>query len=234
MSFALKDVTRRKRRHNRDLHDVGYFLRRCLMRIRTTVSTCALATTLAFSPAIGTAAEKTRNVATARINSSSISIDNFGQVNATYYRGAQPNGQDYADLAALGIKTVIDFQQDGSATEARLVESVGMKFYRIPMTTHEPPTSKELALFLQLVNDPANQPVYVHCAGGRHRTGLMTAVYRMTRDGWTATQAFSEMKQYHFGADFLHSEFKQFVYAYRPEPERTTPLQPVVATAVVK
>jgi hypothetical protein len=31
-----------------------------------------------------------------------IRIDNFGQVNANYFRGAQPKGRDYADLAALG------------------------------------------------------------------------------------------------------------------------------------
>jgi tyrosine-protein phosphatase SIW14 len=82
------------------------------------------------------------------------------------------------------------------------------------MTTHETPSAAKLAQFLELVNDPANQPVYVHCQGGRHRTGVMTAVYRMTKDGWTADRAFAEMKQYKFGADFLHSEFKDFVYAY--------------------
>jgi hypothetical protein len=42
----------------------------------------------------------------------------------------------------------------------------------------------------------------------------MTAVYRMTHDGWTADQAFKEMKQYKFGSDRLHPEFKQFVYGY--------------------
>jgi tyrosine-protein phosphatase SIW14 len=84
---------------------------------------------------------------------------------------------------ALSVKTVIDLQEDGNVTEGQLVESAGMKFYRIPMTTHEAPTREELTLFLRLVNDPANQPVYVHCAGGRHRTGVMTAVYRMTHDG---------------------------------------------------
>ena len=76
-------------------------------------------------------------------------------------------------------------------------------------------------MFLQLVNDPANQPVYVHCAGGRHRTGVMTAVYRMTSDGWTADRAFKEMKDYKFGADFLHPEFKKFVYGYRLEPKES-------------
>jgi len=145
------------------------------------------------------------------------SIENFGAVNEHYYRGAQPAGQAYADLAASGVKLVIDLQEDGLASEPAFVQGAGMKFVRIPMNTRVAPTSEQVALFLQLVNDPANQPVYVHCAGGRHRTGVMTAVYRMTQEGWTADRAFQEMKQYRFGADFLHPEFKRFVYAYHPE-----------------
>jgi tyrosine-protein phosphatase SIW14 len=146
------------------------------------------------------------------------SIDNFGTVNERYYRGAQPVGRAYADLAASGVKLVIDLQEDGLASEAEFVQKAGMKFARIPMNTRIAPTSDQVALFLKLVNDPANQPVYVHCAGGRHRTGVMTAVYRMSQDGWTAAKAFQEMKQYRFGADFLHPEFKRFVYAYNPSP----------------
>jgi protein tyrosine/serine phosphatase len=92
-----------------------------------------------------------------------------------------------------------------------------MNFIRIPMTTHAAPTPEQVAQFLKLVDDPANQPVYVHCQGGRHRTGVMTAIYRIAREGWTADRAFAEMKQYKFGADILHSEFKRFVYAYRPD-----------------
>ena len=197
---------------------------------RRTLIVCALATSIAFPTAIGTAAEKSESVGASSSNDARISIDNFGRVNATYYRGAQPKGREYADLAALGVKTVIDLQEDGDVTEGQLVESAGMKFYRIPMTTHQAPTHEELALFLRLVNDPANQPVYVHCAGGRHRTGVMTAVYRMTHDGWSADQAFREMKQYKYGADFLHQEFKQFVYGYRAGPDRRAPPPAVVAT----
>jgi len=63
-------------------------------------------------------------------------------------------------------------------------------------------------------------PRFPCCVGGRHRTGVMTAAYRMTGEGWTADQAFKEMKQYNFGADFLHPEFKAFVYGYRPQPVR--------------
>jgi tyrosine-protein phosphatase SIW14 len=191
----------------------------------------ALTATLALSPALGLAAEKSQSAASSQARTR-ISIDNFGQVNAGYYRGAQPDPDDYDDLAALGVKTVIDLQRDGIAGEQKQVEAAGMTFHRIGMTTREAPTKEQLTSFLKIVNDPANQPVYVHCAGGRHRTGVMTAVYRMHHDGWEAEQAFKEMKQYKFGADFLHPEFKRFVYAYQVEPVRPAP--PVLATAVLE
>ena len=157
------------------------------------------------------------------VNTAAIRIDNFGRVNQGYYRGAQPEGRDYADLAALGIKTVINLTSDDAQTnEGSMVEQARMAYVEIPMTTHEAPTAAQLAKFLSIVTDPANLPVYVHCVGGRHRTGVMTAAYRMNEDGWTADRAFSEMKQYKFGADFLHPEFKQVVYTYRPDVNRTT------------
>lgn len=189
--------------------------------MRTIAFACTVAAWIATSPLLGLAApQQSAAIGIAAFDVARIGIDNFGKVSETYYRGSQPDGSDYGNLAALGVKTVIDLQEDGRAVERQLVESAGMKFYRIPMTTRKAPTGDDLTLFLQLVNDPLNQPVYVHCAGGRHRTGVMTAVYRMTHDGWTSDQAFKEMKQYDFGPDFLHPEFKQFVYSYRLEPDR--------------
>lgn len=145
-----------------------------------------------------------------------VGIDNFGRVNANYFRGAQPKGTDFADLARLGVKMVIDLAQEGDVNEAANAEREGMRFVRIPMTTTDTPSPATIETFLALVNDPANQPVYVHCIGGRHRTGAMTAVYRMTQDKWPADRAFSEMKQYKFGADFLHPALKSFVFDFRP------------------
>jgi len=167
------------------------------------------------------AAAQVNQQPSSNVSISSIRISNFGRVNDSYYRGAQPKGRDYADLAALGVKTVIDLQGDGdNANEAQLVTKAGMRFYRIGMTPRVAPTAEQLATFLRIVNDPAQQPVYVHCAGGRHRTGVMTAVYRMEKDGWGSDQAFKEMKKYDFGFDFLHPEFKKFVFAYNPQHDR--------------
>ena len=82
------------------------------------------------------------------------------------------------------------------------------------------------------MNDPASQPVYVHCVGGRHRTGVMTAAYRMTHEGWSGDQAFKEMKQYNFGSDFLHPEFKQFVYGYHPDARVAATVAATAAASV--
>jgi tyrosine-protein phosphatase SIW14 len=179
---------------------------------------CAAALLVSIALAAPAAAGSAKAAATA---GSSIKIENFGRVDASLYRGAQPEGQDYADLKALGVKTVINLtSDDADPNERAMTERAGMTYVQIPMTTHTAPTPEQQAEFLRIVNDPASQPVYVHCVGGRHRTGVMTATYRMTHEGWSGAQAFKEMKQYNFGSDFLHPEFKQFVYSYHPETTR--------------
>jgi protein tyrosine/serine phosphatase len=169
------------------------------------------------------------------INVSQVRIDNFGKISDTYYRGAQPSEDDYADLAALGVRTVIDLTGDGRRDESGFVERAGMKFYRIPLTTTDRPSESAVATFLQLVNDPVNQPVYVHCQGGRHRTGAMTAVYRMTSDGWTADRAYAEMKQFNFEGFPGHLALNQFVYDYYVQIGRTRIAeQPAASTVAVR
>jgi protein tyrosine/serine phosphatase len=161
--------------------------------------------------AAGSAAETTSSRSAALAD---VHIDNFGEVNEHYYRGGQPKGDDFKALSTLGVKLMIDLAAEGDPAEAVNARAAGIQFVRIPMTTHDVPTPAVIAQFLSLVGDPANQPVYVHCIGGRHRTGVMTAIYRMTVDGWNATRAFAEMKQYKYGAEFLHPEFKAFVDSY--------------------
>jgi tyrosine-protein phosphatase SIW14 len=176
----------------------------------------ALSLSLGAFPSLALASEKAAPGATAAASNplAAVHIENFGRVNPYYFRGAQPKGRDFADLAAAGVKMVIDLAEEGDPAEEANAKKAGMQFTRIPMTTHEAPGPVTIAHFLALVNDPANQPVYVHCMGGRHRTGVMTALYRITGEGWAPLQAFNEMKQYKFGADYLHKEFKDFVLSF--------------------
>ena len=42
----------------------------------------------------------------------------------------------------------------------------------------------------------------------------MTAIYRITRDSWTADQAYDEMKKYGYYAFPNHGSLKDYVFEY--------------------
>ena len=142
---------------------------------------------------------------------SNVKIKNFGQMDERFYRGAQPKEKDYESLKSLGIQTVVDLQAEPKEYEKRLVESLGMRYVNIPMVGKQYPTEEAVQTFMKLVDDPATGKFYVHCAGGRHRTGAMGAVYRFTKYHWNFDQVYAEMKKYDFYTSWGHGDFKDFV-----------------------
>jgi tyrosine-protein phosphatase SIW14 len=144
-----------------------------------------------------------------------VRIKNFGQMDERFYRGAEPKGlEDIQELKELGIKTVIDLQEKPEATERGNVESLGMRYVNIPMVDKAYPRPEWVAQFLKTVDDPATGKFFVHCAGGRHRTGSMGAVYRFEKYGWGYEQVYAEMKQFDFYTSWGHGDFKTFVEDY--------------------
>ena len=161
--------------------------------------------------AIGTVAVAKRHSDPAFSN---IKIRNFGKMDNRFYRGAQPDESDYKDLKALGVKTVIDLQDHPTSYEKRDAEALGMRYVNIPMSDSSYPKPEQINAFLKLVNDPATGTMFVHCAGGRHRTGVMGAVYRFNVNHWNLDQAYAEMKDYDFYTKFGHGDLKTFVEDY--------------------
>jgi len=73
--------------------------------------------------------------------------------------------------------------------------------------------------FLALLDDPANYPVLIHCRAGLHRTGVLSAVYRMEYEGWPIARAMAELKANGFGdrqATCANDYIKQYVLTYKP------------------
>lgn len=180
------------------------------MRLKLTCSrTLSAAAITALALALLTVAQASQRNVTTKSN-----ISNFGCINENFYRGAQPKSGDFAELAAMGVRTVIDLQEDGERNEEQMVKAAGMNFFRIGLSDSSWPSPDKAEQFLKIANDPANQPVFVHCHGGRHRAGIMTAIYRMSHDGWNADRAYAEMKQYGFESGFGHGSLKDYVYDY--------------------
>lgn len=147
-------------------------------------------------------------------DSTPVTIENFGKVNDHIYRGAQPEGDNYRQLVAIGIKTVLDLRGDSKPNSKALAEEAGLHYINLPMADKRYPQRDAAQRFMEIVNDQSTWPVYVHCAGGRHRTGAMIAVYRITNDGWDIDRAYQEMKDYGFYTRLGHACYRDYVNNY--------------------
>lgn len=143
-----------------------------------------------------------------------VRIKNFGQMDDRFFRGARPEDGDYATLAALGVTTIIDLTDNSRQYEEPAVKAAGLRYVNIPMEDKSYPSMDQVNQFLKVVDDPATGKFFVHCAGGRHRTGVVGAVYRFTHDKWNLDQALAEMDQYEFGSGYGHGKQRDFVREY--------------------
>ena len=145
-------------------------------------------------------------------------LSNVGRVASGVYRGAQPKPEGYATLSAMGIRTVINLRLLHSEREA--VTAAGMKSIEIPMNTFKDVSPEKVKRVIGFIRDPANQPVFVHCAHGQDRTGIVVAAYRMEADGWSREDAIAEMQA--FGFNDIWHELMEFVQKY-PAPASRKP-----------
>ncbi|MGH9945542.1 MAG: fused DSP-PTPase phosphatase/NAD kinase-like protein [Pyrinomonadaceae bacterium] len=162
-----------------------------------------------------------------------VKIKNFGQMDERFFRGAQPKEADYQSLAAIGIKTILDLREDAEVYAKSAAEAAGLRYVNIPMRGKTYPKEQDIAAFLQAVNDPETGKFYAHCAGGRHRTGSVGAVYRFNLNGWNYDQVYREMKNYDFYTRWGHGDYKKFVQDYWQRVQ-THQIAPAATTTTVE
>ena len=123
-------------------------------------------------------------------------LPNFHAVAPGIWRGAAPSEAGLARLKAMGIKTVIDLRIAPKTVRAEGIyaRSLGFHWINLPMGA-DPPTPKQVAIFLATLKRAPGEPVFVHCQHGADRTGCMVGIYRVTRQGWTFPRAYAEMRQ---------------------------------------
>ncbi len=114
-------------------------------------------------------------------------------------RGAQPTDAAFKLLKKnAGVKTIVDLrnEKDLIKKEKKLVEGQGMRFISIPMNGTQEQSPQVINSVLSIITDKARQPIFVHCAAGKDRTGMVFAAYRMKYDHWSQDKAVQEMLSY--------------------------------------
>ncbi|HEY3938034.1 MAG TPA: tyrosine-protein phosphatase [Bryobacteraceae bacterium] len=145
-------------------------------------------------------------------------VRNFGEVNDHLYRGGEPSLVGLEELAAQGVKLVIDLRENGKATdfEKIQVKKLGMKYVNLPLRPFSAPTQGQMEQALSLLLQSNSQTVFVHCRRGKDRTGTVIACYRIEHDRWTNSKALEEAKEY--GMSSIERAMRSYVAHFSPLP----------------
>ncbi len=163
-------------------------------------------------------------------------VPNFRVVReGVLYRSGQPTPAGLKRVFHdYGIKTVICLR-DGRTSLDREAEafcgSEEVTFVRIPPTSWgdtggSVPAEAGVKKFKEILNDPRNYPVLVHCFAGIHRTGVFTAIYRMEQEHWSNEKAVAEMRACGYGTLDEELDISTFLEQYRPDWKPPEPRVP--------
>jgi hypothetical protein len=119
--------------------------------------------------------------------------------------------------------------------ESELCRQLGVRYVFLwpqLIDRHRIPAERPEAIdeWLRLLDDPSAYPVLLHCKAGLHRTGLLTAIYRMEYEGWGKRAAVRELKSNGFGefaCTTANDYLVQYIETYKPRrgaaPALSTP-----------
>lgn len=143
-------------------------------------------------------------------------LSNVGRIAPGVYRGNQPLKEGYLTLKKMGIKTVINLRTQHRGKSS--VESAGMNYMAFPINIVKNLKPEKVQGIIKAMADPNNQPVYIHCALGQDRTGVIVAVYRIEEQGWSPEEAEQEMHD--FGFNDMWFNLKKFLKNYSKDKEK--------------
>ena len=169
-----------------------------------------------------------------------------------FYRSGQMTAPGLRDaIERYKIKTVINLQHENpdprmpeswlgkpQQTESEVCKSLNVDYVLITpdILPHPNDLSKlppAVAEFLDRLDDESAYPVLIHCKAGLHRTGRLTAIYRMEYEGWGAGAAMRELRANGYGyamASEADDFIIQFVQNYKPRAKgRATAAAPATA-----
>lgn len=153
-----------------------------------------------------------------------------------FYRSglASEWGYDYA-VRRYGIRTVIsalpedpilrtgwiDPGRPSGPRESQCLVAHGLAIVHLPMGDEACwpwPTPWQFEEFFNVCDDRQRWPILLHCVGGRHRTGVLSALFRLEYDRWEVAPTLEEMYRFEFGRPQVVSEHNLRTYVRRPRP----------------
>jgi uncharacterized protein (TIGR01244 family) len=124
-------------------------------------------------------------------------VRNYTVVDATIGCAGATEVAAIPTIAARGYRSIINLRLDTEAganiAESRAAaEQAGLKYIHLPFD-HSAPDMAVADAFIKAVTDPANQPVFIHCASA-NRAATLWMTKRILVDKWDDAKALEEAK----------------------------------------
>jgi uncharacterized protein (TIGR01244 family) len=125
-------------------------------------------------------------------------IVNYSRIGSETGFGGTTAPEAMAFLAEEGYSTVINLRQESEEgayvqAEGMAAEATGINYVHLPFDSSNPAPGY-FEQFLAAVEDPSNQPVYIHC-GSATRAAALWMSKRVIADGWSLDEAAVEARQ---------------------------------------
>ena len=135
-------------------------------------------------------------------------VPNLHRITDTLYRSEQPTQLGFRNLEKLGIRTVINLRFfNDDEDEAR---GTALTLHRVKILTWRA-GDDHVVKVMRLLRQKENGPFLIHCQHGADRTGLMSAMYRMLEENWTAQEALEELIDGGYGFHSLWKNIRRYV-----------------------
>ncbi|KIX93706.1 uncharacterized protein Z520_10612 [Fonsecaea multimorphosa CBS 102226] len=125
---------------------------------------------------------------------------NFQVIAPGLYRSSYPQLAHFETLVELGLKTIVTLVTGPPPVEYhKFMTSHGITHYIIPILANKDPevytSDAVVCKVVELMLDPQNYPMLIHCNKGKHRSGCITAAFRKVT-GWTLEACIEEYERY--------------------------------------
>jgi protein tyrosine phosphatase (PTP) superfamily phosphohydrolase (DUF442 family) len=116
-----------------------------------------------------------------RLDVAGLQIKNFREVDDRLLAGAQPTGDAFERLAAMGVTTVVDLRTgvvgDPILDDPEELAALGIEYVAIPLRDGHAPDAEMIERFLAVMEQSKGR-VYLHCGGGVGRSTSFEMAYR--------------------------------------------------------